>query len=168
LLVSSRDKADAASRAEGVVDPRWAELIAQAHSGQAEAAAAALALIEAFVKGDRSRALTDYIARCLGEFAHGGMPIELAFHLSSALPPILQGAGGEGDRRRAARSPRSTQERTDSSGKHVERRHFPREPQGGRNRGRRSAAWDKEAAEKRSRPRGERRRRSATPPSDTD
>jgi hypothetical protein len=166
--VTSRDKADAASRTEGIAESRWAELIAQAHSSGAQAAAAALTLIEAFISGERSRALTDYIARCLGDFVHGGMPIELAFHLSSALPPVVLGAGGEGDRRRAARTSRSAQERSESTGKHSERRRFPREPQGGRNRNRRTAAWDKEAAEKRSRPRGERRRKTATPASDTD
>jgi len=149
---------------DAVLERERAELIARARGGGAAGSAAALALLEAFISGDRSRELADYIARCLEEYLRGRTPIELALHLSSALPPVVLGPGGEGDRRSAHRQSAS-QGRTEGAGKR-ERRHLAREQPDGR-RNRRQAAWDKASADKRSRNRRERRRKAA-PATDTD
>jgi len=129
-----------------------------------EGGAAARTLLEAFINGERDRQVTNYIARCLGQYLRGGTPIELALHLSSALPPVVLGPGGEGDRRSAGRAPRLEAE---SAGKHIERRRTARE-QGGRGRNRRQAAVDQAAPDKRGRERSERRRKTAAPAPETD
>jgi hypothetical protein len=156
--VNGRDKTNAAARTEDTVERERAELIERAGGGGAQAGAAARSLLEAFINGDRSSALTDYIARCLSEYLRGGTPIELALHLSAAVPPTLLGAAGEGDRRRAGRGS-AARGQSDGAGKR-ERRPLAREqPEARRNR--RQAAWDKGAPEKRSRNRTERRRKAA-------
>lgn len=142
------------------VDSRFADLIARAQGGGGEAGDAAMALLEAFINGDRSPLLADYIAQCLGAYLRGGIPIELALHLSRALPPILLGPAGEGDRRRAQRGGPSRS--PEAAGKQSGRGQLGRETQGGRSRTRRPGVWDKAAPEKRARPRTGPRRKAAT------
>jgi hypothetical protein len=148
------------------VESRLADLIARAQGSGSEAAEAAASLLEAFIDGDRSPALADYIARCLSAYFLVGTPIELALHLSSVLPPTVLGPAGEGDRRRAqrgpSRAPRDRSEGTEDAGKQPERRQAGRETQVGRSRNRRQGAWDKAAPEKRTRPRTGRRTKAAT------
>jgi len=155
-------KNDARQGADDTAAVRWAELIGSAQAGGAEASAAARALLEAFINGERNGQLTDYVARCLGEYVRGGIPIELALRMSSALPPVVLGPAGEGDRRRGQRA---SHVETEGSGKHIERR-AARE-QGGRGRNRRSTASGKAAPDKRGQ-RAERRRKAAAPASETD
>jgi hypothetical protein len=156
-------KTDARQGGDDKADARWAELIGNAQEGGPEAGAAARTLLEAFINGERDRRLTNYIARCLGQYLRGGAPIEVALHLSNALPPVVLGPAGEGDRRRAERASRLEAE---GAGKHSERRRMARE-QGDRGRNRRQAALDK-APDKRGRERPERRRKTAAPAPETD
>lgn len=142
----------------GVSENRWIELIGRAQSGGADGAAAARTLLEAFINGDRSRLLGDYIARCLGEYLRGGAPIEMALRLSGILPPVVRGPAGEGDRRRSDRAAGG------STGTHPDHRHLVQPQQGGRARRRRQPATDKDAQEKRGSARPERRRKAAVPP----
>jgi hypothetical protein len=148
------------------VDCGLADLITRAQGSGTEAAEAAMSLLEAFIDGDRSPPIADYIARCLRAYLRGGTPIELALHLSSALPPTVLGAAGEGDRRRAQRGPSRAPEdrsgKTEAADNQTERRQAARETQAGRSRNRRQGAWDKAAPEKRARPRTGRRTKPAT------
>jgi len=141
-----------------VTENRWMELIGRAQSGGADGAAAARILLEAFINGDHSRPLGDYIARCLSEYLRGGAPIEMALHLSGILPPVVKGAAGEGDRRSSDRAAGG------STGTHPDHRHLVHAQQGGRGRKRRQPAADKAAQEKRGGARSERRRKAGVPP----
>ena len=156
-------KTDARQGGDDTADVRWADLIGNAQGGGPEAGAAARILLEAFINGERDRRLTNYIARCLGQYLRGGVPIELALHLSNTLPPVVLGPAGEGDRRSAERASRLE---ADGAGKHSERRRIARE-QGDRGRSRRQAALDR-APGTRGRERPERRRKTATPAPKTD
>jgi len=141
-----------------VTENRWIELIGRAQSGGADSAAAARTLLEAFINGDRSRSLGDYIARCLGEYLRGGAPIEMALHLSGILPPVVKGPAGEGDRRRSDRAAGG------DTGIHPDHRHLVHPQQGGRGRKRRPPATDKGVQERRGGARSERRRKAGVPP----
>jgi hypothetical protein len=165
LPVSGRDKTDAATRSAEALDAERGELIARVRSGGAEAGAAARSLLEAFINGERSRALTDYIAGCLGEYLRGRAPIELALNLSRVLPPVVLGPGGEGDRRSARRAALST-DGTGGAGKPGRASRGREAPAGRRNR--RQATWDTAAPDKRSRNRTERRRKTPAPAADSD
>lgn len=156
-------KTDARQGGDETANTRWAELIGSARGGGAQAGAAARTLLEAFINGERDRRLINYMARCLGQYLRGGTPIELALHLSSAMPPVVLGPAGEGDRRGAERASRL---RAEGAGEHIERRRTEREP-GGRGRSRRQATLDK-APDKRGRERAERRRKTAAPAPETD
>ena len=156
--MSERERTNAVTRVADTVERERVELIERARAGGAEAGTAARSLLEAFIDGDRSSALTDYMARCLREYLRGGTPIELALHLSSAMPPTLLGAAGERDRRSAGRGGASHSQ-TDGAGKR-ERRQLAREQPDGRG-SRRQAASERGAPEKRTRNRTERRRKAA-------
>jgi hypothetical protein len=140
-----------------MTENRWMELIGRAQRGGADGAAAARILLEAFINGDRSRSLGNYIAGCLGEYLRGGAPIEMALHLSGILPPVVRGPAGEGDRRRSGRAEGG------GTGTHPDHRNLVQPQQGGRARRRRQPATDKDAQEKRGGVRPERRRKAAAP-----
>jgi hypothetical protein len=99
--------------------PRWyfraarehERLIEKAEGGGADAARAAEKLLSAFIGGNRGPQLTDYIARCLREYRRAGVPIELALHLSTFMPPVVLGPAGEADRRGADRPKRYNRKR---------------------------------------------------------
>jgi hypothetical protein len=141
------------------------ELIDLARSGGPDAPAAARTVLEVFIGGSRDRRVAEYIARCLNDYLRGGTPIEFALHLSSALPPVVRGAAGEGDRRRSERASRSTHQDSEDAGaaRRGERRH-----RGGR-RDKTQVATDKGGQDKRSGARAERRRKPRLPEAaDTD